>query len=69
MEERPLKITEFIGPLSMCINTLDDQYEEFKVFTDFVTGDASRRKAIAATLTRDAANNDPKKQKGKKKKR
>ena len=24
LEERPLRMTEFIGPLSMCMNTLDD---------------------------------------------
>ena len=24
IEERPLRMTEFIGPLSMCMNTMDD---------------------------------------------
>ena len=46
LEERELKITEFIGPLSMCVNTMEEEYEEFKVFTDFMSGDGMRRKAI-----------------------
>lgn len=47
LEERPLRLTEFIGPLSQCANTMEDQYEDFRTFTDFVSGDAARRKAIA----------------------
>ena len=31
MEQRPLSLPEFIGPLSLCANTMDDQYDEFKV--------------------------------------
>ena len=31
MEQRPLALPEFIGPLSLCASTLDDQYDEFKV--------------------------------------
>lgn len=46
MDERPLRLPEFIGPLSQCANTMEDQYEDFRTFTDFVSGDAARRKAI-----------------------
>lgn len=31
MDVRPLQISEFIGPLSLFANTMDDQYAEFKV--------------------------------------
>ena len=30
-EKRPLTLPEFIGPLSICQNTMDEQYEEFLV--------------------------------------
>jgi hypothetical protein len=39
MEQRPLTLQEFIGPLSLCANTMDDQYADYKKFTDFITGD------------------------------
>jgi len=31
MEQRPLSLPEFIGPLSLCAATMDDQYDDFKV--------------------------------------
>ena len=31
MEQRPLALSEFIGPLSLCASTMDDQYDEYKV--------------------------------------
>jgi len=46
MEQRPLALAEFIGPLSLCINTMDDQYDDFKKLTDDLTGDAKRRAEI-----------------------
>lgn len=70
MEQRPLGLAEFIGPLSLCSNTMDDQYADFKTFTDAVTGDKKRRDAIEAALKGDDDGGDPKgkKKKGKKKK-
>ena len=35
MEQRPLALAEFIGPLSLCINTMDDQYEDWKTLSDY----------------------------------
>lgn len=34
-EARPLTLPEFIGPLSICAQTMDDQYEEYKVSHTF----------------------------------
>lgn len=31
IEQRPLTLPEFIGPLSLCAATMDDQYESYKV--------------------------------------
>ena len=68
LETRPLKLTEFIGPLSQCANTMDLEYAEFQTFTDFVSGDAQRRKAIATALAGDDGDDGGKKGKGKAKK-
>lgn len=47
MDARPLKIQEFIGPLSQCENVMNDQYMEFAQFTDWITGaEAARKKAL-----------------------
>jgi predicted secreted protein len=61
MEQRPLTLAEFIGPLSMCINTMDDQYDDWKTLSDNLTGDEARRKVINAALAGDDAGADPKK--------
>jgi len=45
----------------MCINTMDDQYEDWKTLSDNLTGDEANRKAIAAALAGDDAGSDPKK--------
>ena len=46
---------------------MQDQWEEYKKFTDYITGDAKRRDAIEAALRGDDAGADPKKgKKGKK---
>jgi SpoVK/Ycf46/Vps4 family AAA+-type ATPase len=37
-EQRPLSLPEFIGPLSLCSNTMDSQYAEFQEFTKNITG-------------------------------
>ena len=53
MEQRPLALTEFIGPLSLCASTMDDQYDDFRKFTDDMTGDKKRRDEIEAALKGD----------------
>ena len=73
MKQRPLGLAEFIGPLSLCANTMDDQYKDFKTFTDQYTGDKNRRDALELLLRGDDAGDGPKKNKkgkgGKKKKK
>lgn len=68
LDQRPLKLTEFIGPLSQCANTMEDQYEDFKTFTDISTGDKARRDAIAKALAGDDDGGGKEKKKKKKKK-
>jgi SpoVK/Ycf46/Vps4 family AAA+-type ATPase len=65
---RPLTLPEFIGPLSLCSHTMQDQYEEFKKFTDFITEDGSRREKLLAAAAGDGdGDGGPKKgKKGKK---
>lgn len=63
-KNRPLALPEFIGPLSLRSNTMDDQYLEFVNFTDTITGDKKARKALLAP-----ADGDGKKDKKKKKKK
>lgn len=66
-DHRPLTLPEFIGPLSLCANTMDDQYEEFKKFTDYITGDGARREKAEAALAGDGdGDGGPKKKKKKK---
>jgi hypothetical protein len=69
MEQRPLSLPEFIGPLSLCAATMDDQYDDFKKFTDDITGDGKRRAEIEAALRGEDGDSDPKKKKGKGKKK
>lgn len=66
MKQRPLGLAEFIGPLSLCANTMEDQYEDFRNFTDYITEDKARRDKIKAALEGNADDANPKK--GKKKK-
>ena len=64
LEQRPLALSEFIGPLSLCGCTDQDANEEFKKFTDIVTGDKARRdKELKALMGDEGA--DPKTGKGK----
>jgi len=44
---------------------MDDQYDDFKKFTDFISGDEKRRAEIEAALRGEDGDVDPKK--GKKK--
>ena len=60
---RPLTLNEFIGPLSLRQNTMDDQYEEIKAFTDGITGDKKRRDTDAKALLGDDDGKDKKKKK------
>jgi IQ and AAA domain-containing protein len=69
LDQRPLTLPEFIGPLSLCGCTMDDQWKDFQTFTGFITGDDKRRAAIEAALAGDDAGGDPKKKKGGKKKK
>jgi hypothetical protein len=67
MKQRPLMLQEFIGPLSLCAATMQDEYQEFQKFTDYITGDGARREKIEAALRgEDDAGGD---KKGKKKKK
>ena len=65
-DQNPLALPEFIGPLSQCSNTMDDQYEELKGFTDKITGDKARRDKLEAAAAGDGEGG-PKKKKKKKK--
>ena len=67
IDQRPLTLAEFIGPLSLCGCTMDDQWKEFQNFTGFITGDDKRRAAIEVAQQGDDGA-DPKKKKGGKKK-
>jgi len=59
-------LPEFIGPLSICAQTMDDQYDEFKKFTDYITGDGAAREKLAAAAS---GEDDGGGKKGKKKKK
>lgn len=63
-------LQEFIGPLSLCAATMQDEYQEFQKFTDFLTGDGARREKIEAALRGedDGGGGKGKDAKGKKKK-
>ena len=70
LEQRPLTLAEFIGPLSLCGCTMDDQWKEFQNFTGFITGDDKRIKAIQdAQGGEDGGDPKGKKKGGKKKKK
>jgi len=47
---------------------MDDQYDEFKKFTDDISGDGKRRAEIEAALRGEDGDADPKKKKKKGKK-
>jgi hypothetical protein len=56
-------LQEFIGPLSLCSNTMQDQYQGYQKFTDFISGDEKRRAEMEAALKGDEDDGDPKKKK------
>ena len=48
LERRPLKIQDFVGPLSYCECTMNDTYNEYAQFSDWISGaDAYRKKVLA----------------------
>lgn len=53
LEVKPLALNEFIGPLSLCGCTDQEANDEFKKFTDIVTGDKKRRDDILKALNPD----------------
>ena len=69
IEQRPLALAEFIGPLALCGCTMDDQWKELQNFTGFISGDDKRIAGIKALQDGDDAGGDPKKKKGGKKKK
>lgn len=44
---------------------MDDQYEQFTILTDFISGDKARRDKLAAAANGDADDGGPKKKKKK----
>lgn len=71
LESRPLKLAEFIGPLSQCNVTDAEAYDEVKAMTDKAapfTNDLKRRKDIEALLRGDDDGGGGAKDKKKKKK-
>ena len=69
IEVKPLALAEFIGPLSQNSCTDAEQHEEFKKFTDIITGDKKSRDEIQAALNPDAEADKGKKGKPAKKKK
>lgn len=71
LDHRPLKVSEFIGRLGSCSYTHEEKYASIKKFTDQISGDALRRKKLAAEIDDDdgTPGGKKKKAKGKKKKR
>ena len=63
-----MSIKEFIGPLSQCENTLDDEYETFQGFTDMITGQKAIREKMMKDPDDDSGGKKGKKKGGKKKK-
>jgi hypothetical protein len=68
LEVRPLALAEFLGPLTSQSCTDAETNEEFKKFTDIITGDKKRRDEIQAALNPDAEADKGKKGKPAKKK-
>ncbi len=66
-ETRPLTLPEFIGPLSLTGNTMDEQYKNYLKFTDQITGDGVRRDKMLAMLNGEDEDDSKKKNKKNKK--
>lgn len=61
-----MTLPEFIGPLTLCQNTMEDQYAEYQKFTGYITGDDKRREALEAAMNPDGDGGKEGKKKGKK---
>ena len=46
LDRRPLKIQDFVGPLSYCECTMNDTYEEYAKFSDWISGSEAHRKKL-----------------------
>ena len=64
LDQRALTLSEFVGPLSLCGCTMDDEWKEFQNFTGFISRDDERRKKLELATEGDDGG-DPKKKKGK----
>lgn len=69
MDERPLKLAEFIGPLSLQACTMHDDWKNFQAFTGYITGDDTRLKILQGDEAGPGGEGGPKKKKGGKKKK
>ena len=69
LEQRPLALAEFIGPLALCGCTMDDQWKEFQNFTGYISRDDERIAKLKLAQDGDEGGGDPKKKKGGKKKK
>ena len=69
MDERPLKLAEFIGPLSLQACTMHDDWKNFQAFTGYITGDDLRLKTLLGETEGTTGEGGPKKKKGGKKKK
>jgi len=69
LEVRPLAVSEFIGPLSLCGCTDKEANDSLKKFTDIITGDKARRTKIEKELAGDEGDSKKKGKKGGKKKK
>lgn len=65
VDNRPLNIAEFIGPLSLTSTSLDTDWESFTKFTSYITGDGDRIEKLKKLM----AGDDDDDAKGKKKKK
>lgn len=66
--KKPVDTTEFLSALSKATCVYDDQYRAFVAFTEEVSGEAKRRRAIAKAAAGDGGDDgDKKKKKGDKK--
>lgn len=66
-EQRPLSIQEFIGPLSLCSNLMEDEHEELEQFGNKLTGQDKRIAEAQAILAGEAPDAGGGKKKKKKK--
>ena len=59
-----MSLAEFVGPLSLCGCTMDDQWKEFQNFTGYITGDDLRKAKLEQANETGEGGSDPKARKG-----